>query len=165
MQEIPSTTCLLTFTQTLPLSSVDFPCGLHSLPPYSYIAGVSDCWLSLQPPADASSLLTDFSTLKMKVIHYSETSVNPGSTQRHIPEDNILLKYVDYLYNYKIKKCALSRCNQRERAFAVPEGWRSNCIIISVTQQGNIGSHFVCGKVCQFLVFKIIFPCIGYAEF
>jgi hypothetical protein len=32
-------------------------------------------------------LQTDFSTLKMEVIHSSETSVNQGSTQRRIPED------------------------------------------------------------------------------
>jgi hypothetical protein len=46
--------------------------------------------LSLQPPADAGSSLADFSTLKIEGIHSSETSVNPGSTQRHIPEDDIL---------------------------------------------------------------------------
>jgi hypothetical protein len=40
---------------------------------------------SLQPPSDA-----DFSTLKMDSICSTETSVNPGSTQRHIPEDDIL---------------------------------------------------------------------------
>jgi hypothetical protein len=28
-------------------------------------------------------------TLKMEAIHSSETSVNPGSTERHIPEDDI----------------------------------------------------------------------------
>jgi hypothetical protein len=31
-----------------------------------------------------------FSTMKIQVIRSSETSVNPGSTQRHIPEDDIL---------------------------------------------------------------------------
>jgi hypothetical protein len=36
----PSATCLLTFTtDPTPLLSVDFPCGLLSLSPYSYIAG------------------------------------------------------------------------------------------------------------------------------
>jgi hypothetical protein len=53
---------------------------------------VSDWWLSLQPPADAGSLLADFSALKMEAIRSSETSVNPGSTQRHIQEDDILHK-------------------------------------------------------------------------
>jgi hypothetical protein len=51
------------------------------------------CKLSLawlQPPDDAGSPLADFSTLKMEAIVSSETSVNPGSTQRHAPEDNIL---------------------------------------------------------------------------
>jgi hypothetical protein len=44
----------------------------------------------VQQPADADSPLTDFSTLNMEAIRSSETSVNPGSTQRHIPEDDIL---------------------------------------------------------------------------
>jgi hypothetical protein len=41
-------------------------------------------------PADAGSSLADYSTLMMEAIFSSETSVNPGSTQRHIPEDDIL---------------------------------------------------------------------------
>jgi hypothetical protein len=61
------------------------------LPPDLFcIAGVSDCSLSLQPPADAGFPLADFSTLKMEAIRSSEMSVNPGPTQRHIPEDDIL---------------------------------------------------------------------------
>jgi hypothetical protein len=46
--------------------------------------------LSLQPPGDAGSPLADSSTLKMEAIPSSETLVNAGSTQRHIPEDDIL---------------------------------------------------------------------------
>jgi hypothetical protein len=34
--------------------------------------------------------LADYSTLKMEAISSSETSVYPCSTQRHIPEDDIL---------------------------------------------------------------------------
>jgi hypothetical protein len=44
----------------------------------------------LQPPAQAGSLLADFSTLKMEAIRPSETSVHTRSTRRHIPEDGIL---------------------------------------------------------------------------
>jgi hypothetical protein len=40
--------------------------------------------------ADAVFPLADFSTLKMEAILSSETSVNTASTQRHIPEDDIL---------------------------------------------------------------------------
>jgi hypothetical protein len=40
--------------------------------------------------ADAVSPLADFSTLKMEAIRFSETLVNAGCTQRHIPEDDIL---------------------------------------------------------------------------
>jgi hypothetical protein len=41
-------------------------------------------------PAHAGSSLADFSTLKIEAIHSSETSVHIRSTQRHIPEDDIL---------------------------------------------------------------------------
>jgi hypothetical protein len=44
----------------------------------------------LQPPAHAGSSLADLSTLKMKAIPSSETSVHIRSTRRHIPEDGIL---------------------------------------------------------------------------
>jgi hypothetical protein len=86
-----------------PLFSVDFPYGIYSLPTFGYTAGVSDCWLSLQPPAYARSPLEDFSTLKMEAINSSETSVNPGSTQRHNPENDILHshrceKFKSYIY-------------------------------------------------------------------
>jgi hypothetical protein len=37
--------------------------------------------------------LADYSTLKMEAILSSETSVYPSSTQRHIPEDNILFTF------------------------------------------------------------------------
>jgi hypothetical protein len=46
--------------------------------------------LSLQPPVDAGSPLAEFCTLKMEAICSSETSVNPGATQPHIPEYDIL---------------------------------------------------------------------------
>jgi hypothetical protein len=45
---------------------------------------------SLQPPAHAGSPLADFSTLKMEAIRSSETKVDARSTQRHIPENDIL---------------------------------------------------------------------------
>jgi hypothetical protein len=45
---------------------------------------------SMQSSADAGSPLADFSTLKMEAIRSSETSVNPGSTQHHIPEYDVL---------------------------------------------------------------------------
>jgi hypothetical protein len=44
---------------------------------------------SLNTPAHAGSLLADFSTLKMKAIHSSETSVHTRSTLPHFPEDGI----------------------------------------------------------------------------
>jgi hypothetical protein len=47
-------------------------------------------WGRLQPPARAGSPLADSSTLKMEAIRSSETSVNGRSTQRHIPEEDIL---------------------------------------------------------------------------
>jgi hypothetical protein len=46
--------------------------------------------LHLQPPAHAGSSLADFSTLKMKAIRSSETSVHTRCIRRHIPEDGIL---------------------------------------------------------------------------
>jgi hypothetical protein len=49
--------------------------------------------LRLQPPADAGSPLADFSTLKMEAMCSFETSVNVGSTPRHIPEDDILYSH------------------------------------------------------------------------
>jgi hypothetical protein len=42
-------------------------------------------------PAHACSSLADFFTLKMEAIRSSETSGHKRSTQRHIPEDGILL--------------------------------------------------------------------------
>jgi hypothetical protein len=58
-----------------------------------YVALCKSCInrrFGLRPPADAGFRLTDFSTLKMKVIRSSETSVKARATQRHIPEDDIL---------------------------------------------------------------------------
>jgi hypothetical protein len=50
--------------------------------------------VSLQQPAHAGSSLVDFSSLKMEVILSTETSVHTRSTQRHIPEDGILLAFL-----------------------------------------------------------------------
>jgi hypothetical protein len=90
----PSAICLFAdlHPDPTPLLSVFSHAGyaVHALFPCSYIAGISDCWLSLQPPADACSPFAVFSTLKMEAKLSSETSVNAGSTQRHIPEDDIL---------------------------------------------------------------------------
>jgi hypothetical protein len=51
---------------------------------------VADAHARVAAPADAGSLLADFSTLKMEAILSSETSVDACSTERHIPEDDIL---------------------------------------------------------------------------
>jgi hypothetical protein len=56
--------------------------GLIKSTQFQNIRLVSSHLLTLCIPACA-----DFSTLKMEAILSSETSVNPGSTQRHIPED------------------------------------------------------------------------------
>jgi hypothetical protein len=45
---------------------------------------------NVSPRAHVCSSLADFSTLKMKAIRSSETSVITRSTRRHIPEDGIL---------------------------------------------------------------------------
>jgi hypothetical protein len=61
--------------------------------------------LSLQPPANAGSLLADFSTLKMEAIRSAETSVHTRSTRRHIPEDGILHSHrCENLKSYKSLK-------------------------------------------------------------
>jgi hypothetical protein len=52
---------------------------------------VAPCISRLQPPAYAGPSLADFVTLKMEAIRSSETSVHTRSTQRHIPEDGIIL--------------------------------------------------------------------------
>jgi hypothetical protein len=57
---------------------------------FLYKAGCFRLRLSLQPPADFSSPLADFSTLKMETIRSSETTADAISTQRYIPEDDIL---------------------------------------------------------------------------
>jgi hypothetical protein len=51
---------------------------------------VALCRSCLQPPVQAGSSLADFSTLKIEAIRSSVTSVNARSSQRHIPEDDIL---------------------------------------------------------------------------
>jgi hypothetical protein len=53
-------------------------------------AGSRGISISGKVPSDAGSRLADFSSLKMEAIRSSETSVNPGSTQRHIPEDGFM---------------------------------------------------------------------------
>jgi hypothetical protein len=75
-----------------------------------HLRGISVSKCSLQPPADAGSTLADFSTLKMEAIRSSETSVDIRSTQRHIPEDDILqlcsieisIKHTFYFYPKKV---------------------------------------------------------------
>jgi hypothetical protein len=58
---------------------------------------------SLQPPAHSDSSLADFSTLKMKAIRSSETSVHTSSTRRHIPEDCFLHSHRrENLKSYKL---------------------------------------------------------------
>jgi hypothetical protein len=56
----------------------------------SSLARTLESWVQIPLKAHAGSTLADFSTLKMEAIRSSETSVNPRSTQRYIPEDNIL---------------------------------------------------------------------------
>jgi hypothetical protein len=94
-------------TDTTPLHPADLSRALHSLPPcsYVYIADGFRLGLSLQAPADAGSPLADFSTLKIEAMLSSETLINPGSTQRHIPEDDILHSHrcetpKSYINNY-----------------------------------------------------------------
>jgi hypothetical protein len=53
----------------------------------NFMLGVS---ASLHPPAHAGFSLADFSTLKMKAIRSSETSVHTRSTRRYIPENGTL---------------------------------------------------------------------------
>jgi hypothetical protein len=45
-----------------------------------------------EPTADAGNTLADLFTLKLETILSSKTSVDARSTQRHIPEDDILHK-------------------------------------------------------------------------
>jgi hypothetical protein len=89
--DLPLLPAGLIFTQTLPLCSLLISHVAYSPSlPVLILLIISDWWLSLQPPAHAGSPLADFSTLKMEAICYSETSANITSTQRHIPEDDIL---------------------------------------------------------------------------
>jgi hypothetical protein len=54
----------------------------------------------LQTPAQACSLLANFSTLKMDAVHSSETSVHRRSTWRYIPEDGILLTLSFFIFRF-----------------------------------------------------------------
>jgi hypothetical protein len=47
-------------------------------------------FVALQPTAHVGSPLAEFSSLKMEAIRSYETSANARSTQRHIPQDDIL---------------------------------------------------------------------------
>jgi hypothetical protein len=58
-----------------------------------------DWWLSLKPPAHASSSPADFSTLKMEAIRSSETSVHTRLIRRHISDDGILLTVAIFMFN------------------------------------------------------------------
>jgi hypothetical protein len=64
----------------------------------SYATGVDLSW---QPPAHAGSALADFSTPKMVAIRSSETSVNVRSTQRHIPEDDMLQCSIRFYHEFR----------------------------------------------------------------
>jgi hypothetical protein len=58
-----------------------------------YVPGGSDSYQTiwrLQPPPHAGSSLAEFSTLKMKAMHSSETSVHTRTTRHHIKENGIL---------------------------------------------------------------------------
>jgi hypothetical protein len=105
------TTCSLTFnTESNPLLSVYSPCGIYSLPPVLIQLVVFTLRISLQTPADSGSSLADFSTLKMEAIPSSETSVYASSTQRHIPEYDIVKK-ITGLHNEKIS------CKRKRRLY------------------------------------------------
>jgi hypothetical protein len=52
----------------------------------------------VQPPAHVGSWLTDCFSLKIETIPSSETSVRT-STRRHIPEDDILHRFQQFLYS------------------------------------------------------------------
>jgi hypothetical protein len=65
---------------------------------------------SLQPPAHVGSSLADFSTLKMKAMGTSETSVYTRTTRRHIPEDDILNSHCrenlkSYIWSFSLCNC------------------------------------------------------------
>jgi hypothetical protein len=56
--------------------------------------------------ANASASLVNFATLKMEATRSSETSVNTRTTQRHIPEDDILHSHrCESLKSYRLLKC------------------------------------------------------------
>jgi hypothetical protein len=60
----------------------------------------------------AGSPLADSSTLKMEAIRSSETSVNARSTQRHIPEDDILHSHrCESLKSYKVNQVYCPQIN------------------------------------------------------
>jgi hypothetical protein len=64
------------------------------------VAEAADC--NLQPLSHAGSPLADSSTLKTEAIRSSGTLVNARSTQRHIPEDDILHSHrCESLKSYK----------------------------------------------------------------
>jgi hypothetical protein len=88
------------------LFSLDFPCGLLSLSPCSYIAGCFQLVAQL-----AATCLRWFPARglfyqKMDAIGSSETSVNKRSTQRRIPENDVLHSHrCESLEFYKILYC------------------------------------------------------------
>jgi hypothetical protein len=69
----------------------------------------------MQPPAHAGSSLADFSTLKMKAIRSSETSVHTRSTWHHIPEAGVL-----HHATYISKQQSLQQPLQREMKRVIP---------------------------------------------
>jgi hypothetical protein len=83
---------------------------------------------ALQPPAHSGSRARIFSsTLKMEVMHSSETSVYTISTRRHIPEDGIL-------------QLMLFRKNNHLRIIQ----------IAFVHSVGEMRSFWTCSNCCEF---------------
>jgi hypothetical protein len=113
---------------------------------------LTDWRLSLQPPAHAGSPLADSSTLKMEAIRSSETSVNARSTQRHIPEDDILQGSV-YFWDMT---CSLLKVNRR---FGVT--YRIYLQSRSITNQREAGSRQTCISSASYL--QAFVYCLAYS--
>jgi hypothetical protein len=60
-----------------------------------YFLILLSCWVYVR--FEASVSMANFATLKMKAISSSETSVNTRPTQRHVPEDDILVGFSSLL--------------------------------------------------------------------
>jgi hypothetical protein len=129
-------------------------------------------WISLvvlQPPAHAGAPLADSSTLNMEAICSSETSFNARSTQRHIPEDEILhfhrceslksYKWTnvhdegqsgrpsvvsdDFFQNIDKKNCERWRFTISELSYEFPQISRTLLYEIIIVRRGN---HKFCAR-------------------